>query len=343
MTFDFNARITKRRLMDLAEFMQDISNKAGFKMSARGWCYQMEQLGLIQKNEFGKVEDAINACRRQGFIPVDFVAEEDARSFKSIFVPSEGTVVDKAVPFIDDVLNAYNYFIPDYWEGQDYYIQIVVEKVDLVSLFLPICQRYRIPIANSKGWSSVLQRAEYARRFADAEENGLTSVLLYCGDHDPDGLRISDTLRSNLNDVKDIVWSDGHPGYDPENLIIERFGLNYDFIVKNNLSWIDNLMSGRGKDLASPKHKNHRLPYMQNYIRSYGPRKCEANAVVVIPDKARQLLIDKLHEYLPLDYIESTIRAKDRQVKQEYELFLETSGLGPKLIEIKEKLEEDGY
>jgi hypothetical protein len=43
-------------------------------------------------------------------------------------------------------------------------------------------------------------------------------VLLYCGDHDPGGLHLSDHLRSNFGDLSGAV------GWGPENLIIERFG-----------------------------------------------------------------------------------------------------------------------
>src|SRR5690606_38765788 len=105
-------------------------------------------------------------------------------------------------------------------------------KVDLVTLFSPVCKKYKIPIANSKGWSSMLQRAEYARRFQEARDKGLKCVLLYCGDHDPDGLRIGEFLRKNLQDLNDIKWEDGEIGYDAKDLIIDRFGLNYDFIEK---------------------------------------------------------------------------------------------------------------
>ena len=94
-------------------------------------------------------------------------------------------------------------------------------------------------IANAKGWSSILQRAEYSRRFKEAEEMGLKCVLIYCGDHDPDGLRISDTIRKNLEQIQEVQWKDGTEGYDPSNLIIDRIGLNFDFIQSNGYTWIE--------------------------------------------------------------------------------------------------------
>lgn len=105
-------------------------------------------------------------------LPVDFTAEEDARKFHGVEEPSSGDVSNTLAWMLRDVLDGSRYFTPDWWEGEEYYIQMVVEKIDLVTLFTPITSKYHIPIANSKGWSSILQRAEYSRRFKEAEEKG---------------------------------------------------------------------------------------------------------------------------------------------------------------------------
>ncbi len=178
---------------------------------------------------------------------------------------------------------------------------MLVEKIDLKNLFKPICERYKIPIATSKGWSSIIQRGEFARRFKEAEEDGLTCVLLQLGDHDPDGLRISEFIRKNLFDIMDIHWKDGTEGYDPSDLIIDRFGLNYDFIVVNELTWIDNLITGSKKNLASKSHPNHYLPYVQDYLKTIGVRKCEANALMKRRKEGQQLCQDAIEKYLGKD------------------------------------------
>lgn len=245
------------------------------------------------------MENLINKeCRQKGYLPIDFVAEEESRKFSGVEIPDDSSPLEFIKRFLSDVLEAERYYTPDWWDGEEYYIQMVVEKIDLKSLFEPVCRDYHIPIATSKGWSSMLQRAEYAKRFKEAEDKGLKCVLLYCGDHDPDGLRISEFLRSNLDDLKYIIWEDGEGGYDPYDLIINRFGLNYDFIIANNLSWINNLITGSKKDLASPSHPNHFLPYVQDYIKTIGIRKCEANALVVAPAQGRSLCRQAIENYL---------------------------------------------
>ena len=229
----------------------------------------------------------------------------------------------------------------DWWEGETYYIQCVVEKIDLVTLFGPVCEEYHIPIANSKGWGSMLQRAEYARRFKEAEDRGMRCLLLYCGDHDPDGLRISEFIRNNLIDLMDVEWDDGQEGYDPSNLLIERFGLNYDFIIENNLTWIDNLITGSKKNLADPGHRNHRMPYVQEYLRDIGERKCEANAIVVMPRSAKQLMRDTIEKYIGDDAL-SRFEGKREAIREQFEDFLEDNNIREPIEKTLQKIEDHG-
>lgn len=340
MRFDFSKTITKKRGLELAEILNNIQDKIGFKVSSRGWCYLMEQGGYISKDQFSKVEEAINRLRKNGVLPVDFVAEEDARSFSGIDVPTEGGVDYVLKWMIRDVANGAKYYHPDWWAGEEYYIQMLVEKIDLKTLFGPVCEQYHIPIANSKGWSSILQRAEYCKRFKEAEERGLKCVLLYCGDHDPDGLRISDMIRENLNQISEINWQDGTDGYNPEDLIIERFGLNFDFIEENGYTWIDNLMTGRGGNLNDPNHVFHYLPYVQNYLKTVGARKCEANAMVTTPGAAEDLVTEAIEAFLGSNAL-ARFRNKRIQANREYEARLSQLGLKEPLKKALDFLDND--
>lgn len=339
--FDLTTRFTKKNIGDFAARLQSLSRQIGFKVSSRGWCYILEQNRFINKDQFNKVEELINRCRREGYLPVDFVAEEDARKFHGVERPTtERSVKGTLQWMLRDVLDGARFFTPDWWEGEDYYIQMIVEKTDLVTLFQPVCSDYHIPIANSKGWSSILQRAEYAKRFKQAEEKGLQCVLLYCGDHDPDGLRISDTIRKNLEQVSEITWENGSYGYNPQNLEIMRFGLNYDFIEANQLTWIDNLITGSGKNLADPRHPNYKLPYLQNYLNDIGERKCEANAIVTAPKIARQLCREAIIEIIG-DDAEQRFEEKREAIDAQYEQLLDQYNLRETVEELLENSEYD--
>lgn len=341
-------------LTAFAQALEELGSQAGFKISARGWAYQLEVERLINKSQFDLVEKIVNECRKDGYLPIDFTAEEEGRKFSGVENPEEESPIGYMRNYLEGAMECQEWYTMDWWDGEEYYIQMVVEKIDLKTLFGPVCKKYHIPISSSKGWSSLLHRAEYARRFLEAEDKGLKCVLLYAGDHDPDGGRISDFLRKNIWDLRNIVWDDGKRGYDPggeiygtakkkkgekskivlisdepEKLIINRFGLNYDFIIENNLTWIDNLETGKKtlpNDLSDPAHPNYHMQYVQDYLRNYGARKLEANAIVTIPDKAQELCRNAIEEYLggaALDRFE----AKRQEIRDELSDFRERTGL----------------
>lgn len=321
----------KKRLTMMRDFaisLIKLYNQIGFKISSRGWCYQLEGFGLLDKSQFNRVEKLINDCRKNGLLPIDFVAKEESRQFSGIETPNDDTPTSFLKAYLNASLSCEDYYTPNWWEGEEYYIQMIVEKIDVKTLFSSICKEYHIPIATTKGWSSMLQRAEYSRRFAKAEEKGLKCVLLYCGDHDPDGLRIADFLRSNLFDIQNINWIDGEKGYDPSNLIIERFGLNYDFIERVGLTWIDNLITGSGKNLASPSHRNHGLQYVQDYLRNYGSRKCEANAIIPIQYQPEGLKLcrEAIEKYVGKNALDRFAK-KHQDIVNELTDFRERTGL----------------
>lgn len=301
----------KNRYAELTVFAErliEIDESTGFKVSSRGWCYQLEGLLIAVKGEFNRIQRLINECRKNGLLPIDFVAEEEARTFHNIINPDTDTPKEYIKSWIESTLNCKDLYTPDYWDGEKYYIQMLVEKVDLVTLFRPVCNKYFIPIATSKGWSSILQRAEIAQRFQEMEETGHIPVLLYCGDFDPAGIGISDFLMKNFIDIQ------GGSGWYPDNLIVDRFGLNYDFIIDAGLSLIDNLETAggyiaklegnqivQGKTNNGRPHPDFNKPSTQEYLKKYGVVKCEANALVVNPGAGRRLCAYAIEKYLGHD------------------------------------------
>lgn len=347
-------RITHESLAAFAEKLKEIDQEVGMKMSARGWAYFCEGLRLINKDQFDRVENLINECRQRGLLPVDFTAEEEARKFAGVCTPDDYPPEHEIRRYLKAALEAGYRYEPDWWEDEKYYIQMIVEKVDLKSLFEPVCADYKIPIATSRGWASITMRANYARRFKEAEDAGKKCVILYCGDFDPDGLRISEHLRSNLEDIKNITWSDGTGGYDPENLNIDRFGLNYDFIQSNHLTWIDNLITGskgciakvkngqivRGTTVNGKPHPNFPMAYVQEYLGKYGVRKCEANALVKAGNASRDMCMQAIEKWLgPKAY--SRFISKRMKTVEYIDKCLDNLGLNMPIKEAIKKIDDE--
>lgn len=302
-----------RELRTFSNSLIQISHHIGFNLSSRGWCYQLEGLayiegqksGIIDKGKFARVQKLISECSKKGLLPKDFLANEEARSFSCVNNPTQDTPKDFLKRYLASIESLESVYEPDYWEGEEVYIQMLVEKVDLKTLFLPVCQRYHVPIATTKGWSSVQQRIEIIERFKKAEQRGQVPVLLYCGDLDPYGIAISNTLKKHLDE---LYFATGWTTY---NLCIRRFGLNADFVDKQGITWIPNLISGSGKQ---PDMSN---PTIQSYVSKYGHRKVEANALVVMPTVARTLCKDAIEKYTGPDILKR-FKLKEEIVSDEF-------------------------
>lgn len=136
------------------------------------------------------------------------------------------------------------------------------------------------------------------------------------------------------------MWHDGAEGYDPENLIIDRFGLNYDFIIENNFTWIDNLITGSGKNLASGAHVNNKMEYVQDYLKKVGERKCEANVIVTLPQVARALCTEAIENYLGEDSAER-FEALRNEIDEQYEELLEKFEVREPIQRIIDSIQDD--
>ena len=319
------ARKEKRKLQleEFASTLMKIQDIIVEKYGSRGWCYILEVQRLINKDEFDKLEKLINDLRKQGYLPINFTAQDTARDFLHR-LPDEEDVGDYICGWVDHAeTGIIEEYAHDFLMGQDYYLIVMVEKIDLKILFRNICKELQIPIANCRGWSDINSRAELIKHIKKAKDRGQTPVLLYCGDYDPSGLEISNTIKKNLNDLEKAT------GYNADDLIIDRFGLNKEFIIENKLTWIDNLITGTGGRIAEEidgeivqgrtkkgrPHPDFNKTSTQAYLKENGVRKVEANALVVAPKKAAELLMNTIHKYIPQDEIKTYL--KQRKQKRE--------------------------
>ena len=280
---------------------------------------------MIDKSEFDACEALITECRKDGHLPLNIIAEDEGRAFKNDEFIHEANPKKVAKSRVNYLLKKWDYTPISFWENQDYYVQMLVEKLGLRNLFSPICATVHLRIASGSGWSDLNSRADIMRHFKEWEEKGKIPILLYCGDHDPAGFNISETLKKNIEDIsKAVEW-------EPDNLRIDRFGLNHDLINSLGLTWIDYLITGSKKklkdgglpDLSNPLHPDYLKRYVQNYKKmmlDHGEdtwiKKCEAEAIFKTPETRRaaeKLCSDAILKYIPY----KSINIYNRKIKSE--------------------------
>jgi hypothetical protein len=292
----------------------ELKPRVEFDPGARGWCYIMEPHGLT-KADFDKAEKLISTCRKSGLLPLDFTTDDVDRGFSNI-EEIEDAPENKAEAIVAYVETAQAYYDPvSFWEFQGNYVEMVVEKAALKNLFDPTCAGFHLALGNTRGSWSINMRVALLCRLAEQQAAGKNCVLLNCGDHDPHGLRMSSALRSNLEDVLP-AFKRTYPefeDFDLDAVKIERFGLNADFVEQHKLSWIDNLLTGGGRNLADPNHYHNGHHDVQDYIATFGAKKVEAEALVVRQDAGRDLCRQAILKYVDLDGIKEFERVRDEK------------------------------
>jgi len=288
---------TRAILKPLCDIILRIRAEMSFSPTLRGWCYVLEGTkregrSICGKGDFNDVTDRITRARKNGMLPLDITAEDATR------VASLASMVSDDLPtLIRDYLESVpgEYSTTTIEEHTGVHIELVVEKLDLVGLLKPVTNRYGIPVSCLRGWTDMHSRAALLKRCAKYD---VPTVVLMFGDHDVGGLSITDSFKANLDDVFIASRLDTMP-----NLYLVRVGLNAEDIERLGLLWIDGLETSSGKNLADPGHKNHLDCNVQDYLAKFGPRKCEANALLRNPKAAEQILLDAVREYVSDEHL----------------------------------------
>jgi hypothetical protein len=286
----------------MGEAIEQMSRDTGYKFGPRGWAYYAEGLGLITKGEFDRFEKLLTDMRKAGELDPD-VIEPDASRLATEVYDYEASRVSperQAQWAVDDIGErlrqwAEAYHQHAYWEGCDYYVEMIVEKKDLLQIFRATADRYNIRITNGKGDTDIHSRLAMLKRFRDHTYDGRQCVLLAMGDHDPKGLQIVDSLRHTIlscTNLKGLDWD--YPEFE-----VVPIGLTEAQIDDLGLMRIPNLETGGGKDLSDPRHPDHDKPYVQDYIAQFGVWKCEANALVSNPRGAERMFEEAINRFIP--------------------------------------------
>ena len=184
-----------------------------FEVGSRGWCYILEEHGL-RKGDFKAAEALITELRKTGYLPLDICADDQSRATIGLEELDDDDAEDEADSWIKHLRSVHERYLPiSFWDDKDVYLEVGVEKLDLRNLFAPVCEEFRVPLTNLKGWGDLNSRARIMRHFAEHEAAGRQCVFLVCGDHDPGGLHITNFMRKMMFDLSRAV------GWAPDNLI----------------------------------------------------------------------------------------------------------------------------
>jgi hypothetical protein len=144
------------------------------------------QFETSKKNAYNWVSGLLTKARDNGEFPWEAVVDNGRRSL------SYYSREDIAYYAYIEGVSSYSL---DPWRGQQCRIEIIVEKDGLVDMVSSYVKQWRIPVRSLDGFNSTTKSKQAAERYG----TGKGYILLCCGDFDPSGILIPQSLKAKLN------------------------------------------------------------------------------------------------------------------------------------------------
>lgn len=252
-------RIVFDNIVTIVEEFQD----QGYRMTLRQLYYQLVSRDIIanQQSEYAKLSTLLTEARMYGLIDWDFIEDR-------IRVPKKASEWGDINELVDNAISQYR---RDRWIGQEYYIEVWVEKDALSGVLEPITRRYHVTLMVNRGYSSASAMHDASLRLRRKEKEGKKTIILYLGDHDPSGMDMVRDIKERLA----IFQSD---------VEVKRIALNMDQIDRFN---------------PPPNPAKITDPRANKYIAEFGNTSWELDALS--PRDLNDLLDNEIRDLLDID------------------------------------------
>ena len=230
-----DTRMSRKALIGTAnEIIAEYLRDHDMKITLRQLYYQFVARGHIanEPKEYKRLKDATAFARWEGIMPIDGLEDRGRTSSTGEFT--------KAIPdldFADNSAAAYVRSIPswavdfDRWSDQAVHLSVMFEKQALLPVFERVCNARGVCAFAFKGYPSIGALHEWFMRTADACDPGYAdewstsqykggrpdpfsvdderiarrAVILYYGDHDPEGLDIPRAAAAAINRLMELT------------------------------------------------------------------------------------------------------------------------------------------
>ena len=241
-------QLTRTELLEKAREIAEAYQSQGYSLTLRQLYYQIVAAGVIPNadNSYKRLGDVLGDARLAGDFDMSLIEDRgrDAGGSKQTECKVD---VDSALSEAGDYVKAIPFWTieVDRWFGQPYYVSTWVEKDALSGVFRKPCDDLGVGFFACKGypshsalWQWLLKLQEAYQRSFDLVVDDLgneyqpeeiqEAVVLYFGDHDPDGWQIPRSAEETLNTFAQVYNLEVPP------IRFIRRALNRDQILKYN-------------------------------------------------------------------------------------------------------------
>ena len=268
-------KMTRPELLDCCRVICEEYFRSSLTLTIRQLYYQLVSRGLLANGQkhYKRVVDTCAKARLKGDFAMHYI-EDRGRKVGMTDALTDDLDVDAALDMAGRQIRS----MPDWnisrarWFGQNTLVYVWVEKEALTGVFESVCNRLGVGLFACKGYPSVSALHQWLKRadYATDDDTDRECVVLYFGDHDPDGFEIPRSAERNLNTMlaNGIIEgrcpsgqdSNSKEGYaTPLNIRFERLALTIDqidtyspppFPAKQSSSRYDSYVAEHGLDDA---------------------------------------------------------------------------------------------
>lgn len=278
MKIEYTSKRFGARALRKIQLAEDIIKEyagQGYDLTLRQLYYQFVARDLVPNTvrEYKNLGNVINDARLAGLINWLSIVDRTRTLYKNPHWSTPADIVRACA----------NQFSVDMWEGQNYRVEVWIEKDALVGVIQGPCTVLDVPYFSCRGYSSQSAMWRAGQRLLGYIEEGQTPVILHLSDHDPSGLDMSRDIRDRLDLFTDY-----------RSINIARVALTIDQV--------------REKD-PPPNPAKTTDPRAAHYIAEYGDESWELDALE--PRYIETLITETVESYIDYEKLNKQ-RAKQR-------------------------------
>ena len=275
-----------REILDYITTLVSEYSKRGMALTVRQIYYKVISVGYLAdlKTPYTSLSQVLTKARNAGLLDWNAIEDPTREHIK----PSEW---DNVSEILESALSWYR--LPR-WEGQDYYIEVIIEKQTLVTALEPITRNYHIALNVFHGNGSTTAMYDLAKRAKMAVKKKQKVILVYIGDHDPSGYDMIKSIEERMK-----LYAPTRP------FKLLPIALTMEQIDSEHLKPIAT------KAKYTKKH---------DYIKQFGKNAWEVDALK--PEILNELVKSTIHKYIDGEKMNAVIAREDED-KAELQEFVE--------------------
>ena len=208
----------QQKTLDLINMALSITK--GKPMYLREIYYEAEarQLIIADSKTYTRLKNALIKARKLQLVNPSLIKTPFDR--QPMTYPPKDYTAKRAIEIIKHIHAAYD---RNFWEDQETYIEVWVEKISLCDYFEPICKHWGVILVPCKGDQAISAIWEAKQRFDEKLTKGKKIKILYFGDFNPSGVHAPIAIKNTLRN-----WN-------TPNVEFKRIALLFEDIAKYNL------------------------------------------------------------------------------------------------------------